>query len=80
MWVLCMHEERANVNVCVFGMRLGVCEEQCTGARPVLSCMLNASGCYHNKATIYDSCARKCKFRIIMKAKKKVELMEEQVH
>lgn len=68
MWVLSMHEGRANVNVCV------------TGARPVLSCMLNASGCYHNKATIYDSCARKCKFSMIMKAKKKVELMEEQVH
>lgn len=47
-----------------------VCEEKCTGAELVLFCMLDASGRDHNKHTIYDSCARKGKFSIIMKENK----------
>lgn len=50
-------------------------EEKCTGAELMLLCMLDACGRNHNKDTIDDSCARKCKFSIIMMALKKVELM-----
>lgn len=75
MWVLCMYEGRVNVNVpvSVCAMRLGVCEDKCTGAELVLFDMLDTSGSNHNKDTVYDSCARKCKFSIIMKALIKVE-------
>lgn len=48
-----------------------MCNENAQGlVELALVCMLEASGNNHNKDTIYDSCERKCKYCIIIKALK----------
>lgn len=43
-------------------------------------CMLDITVSKHNTETIYDLYARNSKFCIIMKALRKIELMDLQVH